>query len=88
MANGKSIAVLAWEREVSTQEAAELLSFSRPFVVRMLEEGKIPFRKVGKHRRMLLKDVLFYRERLKRNPDDVVRFLAQEAQDMKLGYQR
>lgn len=87
MANGKSIAVLASETEVSTQEAAELLDFSRPYVVKLLEEGKIPFRKVGKHRRMLLKDVLFYRQQFKKQQRKALEFLVQQAQDLKLDYQ-
>lgn len=86
MKDGKSIAVLSSEMEITTQQAAELLNFSRPYVVRLLEEGKIPFRKVGTHRRLLLEDVLKYKQYLRKNKRDVLRFLAQEAQDMKLGY--
>lgn len=87
MANGKSIAVLASEMEVSTQEAAELLNFSRPFVVKLLEEGKIPFKKVGSHRRILLADVLFYKKQFEKRQDAALNFLVQQAQDLKLGYQ-
>jgi excisionase family DNA binding protein len=84
MANDKSIAVVASEVELTTQEAADLLSFSRPYVVTLLEEGKIPFKKVGSHRRLRLQDVLMYKAFLKKNRRDVLRFLTWEAQDMGL----
>ena len=87
MTNNKSIAVLAAETEVTTQEAAELLNFSRPYVVKLLEEGKIPFKKVGSHRRMLLRDVLFYRQKFRKQRKKALAFLVQQAQDLKLGYQ-
>jgi excisionase family DNA binding protein len=87
MAEGKSIAVLAAETELSTQEAAKLLNFSRPFVVKLLEEGKIRFRKVGTHRRVLLADVLFYKRAFIKGRREALAFLTQQAQDLKLGYE-
>jgi excisionase family DNA binding protein len=87
MANGKSLAVLASETEVSTQEAAQLLNCSRPYVVKLLEEGKIPSRKVGKHRRMRLSDVFIYKRKQDKRWDEGLTFLAQQAQDLKWGYE-
>ncbi|WP_051278400.1 excisionase family DNA-binding protein [Actinotignum schaalii] len=51
------------DREISTQEAADLLNITRPTVVKLCEEGTIPFRKITTHRRLWLSDVLNYREK-------------------------
>ena len=48
-------------QEMTTQSAADLLGVSRQYVVQLLEEGKIPFHKVGTHRRIAMKDVLVFR---------------------------
>ena len=69
------------------QQAAGLLQVSRPHLVKLLEEGLIPFRKVGSHRRLLLRDILSYEAQQKERRLDHLRFLAQQAQELNLGYE-
>jgi excisionase family DNA binding protein len=48
--------------ELTTKQAAEVLGVSRPFLIRVLETGDIPYRKIGRHRRVRMKDVLSYKQ--------------------------
>jgi excisionase family DNA binding protein len=62
LGKGKNVVVLATDTEVTTQQAADFLKVSRPYLVKLLEEGKIPFRKVGPRRRVALEALLRYKE--------------------------
>lgn len=61
MAEGNAVSVLPVEPEITTQQAANLLCVSRPYLVGMIEKGELPARMVGNQRRLPLKDVLAYR---------------------------
>lgn len=65
MGEGKPISIVPVATEVTTQKAAEILGCSRPHLVKLLEEGKINFTKVGKHRRIMFEDVLKYKKEMK-----------------------
>ena len=65
MSEGKPISIVPIVTEVTTQKAAELLGCSRPYLVKLLEEGRIEFTKVGKHRRLKMEDVLRYKKNMK-----------------------
>jgi excisionase family DNA binding protein len=62
MARQQTFVLYPESSELTTKQAAEVLAVSRPFLVRVLEAGGIPFRKVGRHRRVLMKDVLAYKQ--------------------------
>jgi excisionase family DNA binding protein len=87
MAEGKSISLIPSDSEVSTQQAADMLSVSRPHIVKLLEQGVIPFKKVGSHRRILLEDLIEYDEKLKAQRNDSLKYLAKQAQELRLGYE-
>jgi excisionase family DNA binding protein len=63
MSQGKGVSVIPVMQELTTQQAANLLGVSRPFLVDLLGKNQIPFHKTGTHRRIYLKDVLDYQER-------------------------
>jgi excisionase family DNA binding protein len=80
---GKAVSVIAEHHELTTQRAANILGVSRPFLVRMLEDGKLAFHMVGSHRRVYLSDLLEYKTKRDRARHDAIKGLARE--DVKAG---
>jgi excisionase family DNA binding protein len=62
MARGDSITIVPVAKELTTQQAADILNISRQYLVRLLDEGRIPHTKTGKHRRLRIEDVLAFKE--------------------------
>lgn len=81
MARGDSITVVPVGRELTTQQAADLLNVSRQYLVRLLDDGRIPFRKTGTHRRLRIEDVLDFKDERDRERRAGLRELSQISQD-------
>ncbi len=86
MAEGEAVVLIPQHAELTTQQAADFLNVSRPFFVKLLEEDKLPFHKVGSHRRVYFRDLLAYKEQSSQERRKLMAELAAQSQELKLGY--
>jgi excisionase family DNA binding protein len=82
MVAGEEIYLVPSEKQLTTQEAADSLNVSRPYLIKLLETGEIPYETVGKHRRICLQNLIEYKERRsstrKKNLQKMTEFLQEE----------
>ena len=86
MAAGRRVTVIPENAELTTVQAADVLNISRPFLIKLLNEKVIPYRRVGKHRRVRMEDVMAYKAKIDQERESVLDQLAREAQELGLGY--
>ena len=84
MGLGNAVQISSLQPEISTQQAADLLSVSRPYVVKLTEEGAIPSRKIGPRRLLMLDDVMAYKKQMYRQRLDALNELTALSEELGL----
>jgi excisionase family DNA binding protein len=79
LADGKAVSLSSAAQVMTTQQAANFLGVSRQFLVRLLDEGKIPFHRAGTHRRVYLQDLISFRKRRDRRRHEAIEQMARDA---------
>ncbi len=86
MAAGRGVTIIPENAELTTVQASDILNVSRPYLIKLLEEGAIPHHKVGRHRRILMEDVMAYKKSIDAARKKVLEQLTVEAQEEDMGY--
>ena len=87
LADGNAVQVVPVHAELTTQEAADLLNVSRPHLVKLLEDGALPFHRTGKHRRVRFADLMQFKAARERDSEQAMQELAGQAQELGMGYE-
>jgi excisionase family DNA binding protein len=83
-ASGKRLRLVEEDEEVSPEKAAEFLQVSRPYLVRLLDNGEIPFHYVGTHRRITMSDLIEYKRRRKIKSKEALQRMTELSEEMGL----
>lgn len=83
---GHEVTLMPSHDEFTLNQAADALGVSRPFLIKLLDEGKIPFRHVGAHRRIRVDALNLYQKQEEERQLDVLARLQAQAQELDMGY--
>jgi len=86
MAQGNAVTIVPMHAEMTTQQAANILNVSRPYLVKLLERGELSYTKVGTHRRIRFEDLMVYKQKMKQQSTQAMDELVEEAQEHGMGY--
>lgn len=86
MAQGNAVSLVPVHAELTTQQAADMLNVSRPYLVKLLESGKIRFHKTGRHRRIRFDDLMKYMGQMDDESRKATNEMAAQAQELGMGY--
>ena len=86
MSDGNAVTLIPVHAELTTQEAANLLNVSRPFLIGLLDDNKISYRKVGTRRKILFTDLMHYKDSMYNARISTLDNLSKDAQDLDMGY--
>lgn len=86
MSEGRPVVLMPTEQELTTVEAANFLNVSRPFVIKEMESGRLPHRKVGSHRRISMEDLLAYAQKMRAQQVKALDRMAKNARELGLDY--
>jgi excisionase family DNA binding protein len=84
LADGDDPVVIKRPRSLTTQQAADILNVSRPYLIKLINDGEIPSHNVGTHRRITFNDLLFYRDRRATEQDAALDTITAEAENLGL----
>ena len=86
MSEGKAFSLIPMDKELTTQQAADILNVSRPYMNKILDLGEIAHRKVGRNRRIRFSDLMEYKKSQEQKSKAALQELADQAQELDMGY--